>query len=176
MTRTAAERERDFSRLYLESFDYVYSFILARVAGDRRLAEDIAQETFTAAWLSFDRFQGASSFQTWVCSIANNKLRESYRKTIRREKHEFVFREEPYVLADGFNLEDTVLSRETGSAVLRVLSKLNPSYRYALILKYVDGLSVKQIARAMGKTQKAVDGILQRARGAFEKEYQQSEG
>jgi len=176
MMQTAAKREEEFSRLYSESFDYVYAFVLARTAGDGRLTEEIVQEAFTAAWLSFDRFQRTSSFQTWACSIARNKLRESYRKAIRREKREFVFKEEPADLADESNLEETVLSRETRSAVLRALSELSPSYRYALILKYVDGLSVKEVARVIGRSPKAVDGVLQRAKAAFETVYKQTEG
>jgi RNA polymerase sigma-70 factor (ECF subfamily) len=175
MTQSAAERERDFTKLYSESFDYIYAFLLSRTAGDKRLTEEIAQDTFAAAWLSFDRFQRESSFQTWVCAIARNKLNESYRKAIRREKREFVFKEEPVERADGFDLEEAVLSRETGREVLRALQSLSPSYRYALILKYVDGFSVKEIAGVMGRTAKAVDGVLQRAKAAFERAYLQAE-
>ena len=77
MSQIAAKREEEFSRLYSESFDYVYAFVLARTVGDRRLTEEIVQEAYTAAWLSFDRFQKTSSLQKWNCSLTKNKLRES---------------------------------------------------------------------------------------------------
>ena len=176
MSQIAAKREEEFSRLYSESFDYVYAFVLARTVGDRRLTEEIVQEAYTAAWLSFDRFQKTSSLQKWNCSITKNKLRESYRKAIRREKREFVFKEEPGDLEDKSSLEETVLSRERRDAVLKTLNELSPTYRYSLILKYVDRHSVKEIARIIGNSPKAVDGILQRARAAFEKQYKQTEG
>lgn len=175
MIQKIVERERDFSRLYSESFDYVYSFIFSRTAGDRLLTEEIVQDTFTAAWLSLERFCGTSSFQTWVCSIAKNKLRESYRKAIRRERREVLLHDETVEPVDDYCLEETILNRETGAEVLRALRKLNPSYRYALILKYVDGYSIKEIAAIMARSQKAIDGILQRAKVAFGAAYQQSE-
>lgn len=165
-----------FTDQYNQSFNYVYSYIFARTAGNSQLTEDIVQDTFAAAWLSLDCFDNKSSFRTWICSIAKNKLRESYRKAIYREKFEFPDSDNYLEIVSHFDLEQFVLDHETRLCVLNVLNEMNPMYRYALIMKYIDGLSVKEIAKVLGKSAKAVDGVLQRAKAVFEKAYLRMEG
>jgi len=74
------------------------------------------------------------------------------------------------------DLEKTVLDDETRLRVSKTLGCMNPLYRYALIMKYMDGLSVKEIARVLGRSGKAMDGVLQRAKAVFEKMYLTLEG
>ncbi|MEA4938437.1 MAG: RNA polymerase sigma factor [Christensenella sp.] len=171
MPNNASQQQETYARLYLESFDSVYAFVVSRCAGDRRMAEEIVQDAFTAAWVSFDRFHGESSFQTWVCSIARNKLNESYRKAIRREAFEFPADDALEQIAADVPLETEVLAHETQNDVQRALQSLRAPYRYVLILRYLDCCSIAQIARAMRRTPKAIDGLLQRAKAAFERVY-----
>lgn len=171
MPNDASQQQETYARLYLESFDSVYAFVVSRCAGDRRMAEEIVQDAFTAAWVSFDRFRGDSSFQTWVCSIARNKLNESYRKVIRREVFEFPADDALEQLASDVPLETEVLVHETQNDVQRALRSLRAPYRYVLILRYLDGYSIAEIARTMRRTPKAIDGLLQRAKAAFERVY-----
>ena len=163
-------KEQIFHELYLEVFDYVYSFVFVRTAYDARTTEDILQETFTAAWIAQERFQNKSAYRTWICAIARNKLREHYRRYAYAEKNEI--REEflPEQLSE-FNLEETVLAEEKRAQVSAALNQINPVYRYALIMKYIDGYSVKEIAQQLGRTSKAVDGLLQKAKKCFIREY-----
>ncbi|MNP81944.1 RNA polymerase sigma factor SigX [compost metagenome] len=70
-----------------------------------------------------------------------------------------------------FSPEAVVESHETRTQVLEALNQINSLYRYTLILKYIDGYSCKEIAGILGRTNKAVDGILQKAKGSFIKEY-----
>ncbi|MBF4692490.1 RNA polymerase sigma factor [Fusibacter ferrireducens] len=160
-----------FTEIYTQNFEYIYGYIFARTAGNRELTEEIVQETFAAAWSAIDRFNGKSTYATWLCSIAKNKLRESYRKTIYREKLELSDRDKLEEYADHFDLEKMVIDNETRLYVLEVLESMNPLYRYALIMKYIDGMSVKEISKVLGKTSKAIDGVLQRAKITFAKGY-----
>lgn len=166
-----ASKKEYFTEQYNQSFDYVYSFLFARTACDRQLTEDIVQDTFASAWLSLDRFNNKSSFRTWLCSIAKNKLRESYRKAICKEKFELPDNDSNIEHESSFDLEQLEISKETRLYVLKVLNEMNSVYRYTLIMKYMDGLSVKEIAKVIGRSAKAVDGVLQRAKAAFEKAY-----
>lgn len=169
-------RKEYFTDLYNQSFDYVYSYIFARTAGNGQLTEDIVQDTFAAAWLSLDSFDNKSSFRTWLCSIAKNKLRETYRRAIYREKFVFPDNDSFIEHESSFDLEQFELDNETRLCVLKVLNEMNPLYRYALIMKYIDGLSVKEIAKVLDRSAKAVDGVLQRAKAVFEKAYLKMEG
>lgn len=171
-----ASKKEYFTEQYNRSFDYVYSFILARTAGNKQLTEDIAQDTFSSAWSSLDRFNGKSSFRTWLCSIAKNKLRESYRKAICKEKFELPDNDSNIEHKSSFDLELLEITKETRMYVLKVLNEISPVYRYALIMKYMDGMSVKEIAKVLGRSAKAVDGVLQRAKAAFEKAYLTEKG
>jgi RNA polymerase sigma-70 factor, ECF subfamily len=169
-------RNELFTGLYNESFEYVYLYVFARTGGDRQLTEEIVQETFAAAWLSLDMFNKKSSYRTWLCSIAKNKLRESYRRAVYKEKLELPDNESLEKQASSIDIEKAALENETRFNVLKVLEELNPLYRYALIMKYIDGLSVKEIATVFCRSPKAVDGVLQRAKAVFEKAYMKLEG
>ncbi len=169
-------RHEFFTGLYNQSFAYVYAYVFARTAGNGQLTEEIVQDTFTAAWLSLGEFKQRSSWRTWLCSIAKNKLRESYRREILKEKLELLDNGSLDERPSGIALEEIVLDNETRLNVLRVLEGITPLYRYALILKYMDGMRVKEIAGVLDRSAKAVDGILQRAKNVFEKAYLMLEG
>ncbi|MFD1175267.1 RNA polymerase sigma factor [Paenibacillus puldeungensis] len=160
-----------FIQIYNESFEYVYSFVYSRTAGNRQVTEEIVQETFGAAWLTLDRFRQNSSYRTWLCSIAKNKLYAYYRKNTASAKYNPYEENLNLELPVEFNPEAVAESHETRAKVREALNQINPLYRYALILKYIDGYSCKEIAGILGRTNKAVDGILQKARGNFIKEY-----
>lgn len=176
MWKDELNKKEYFTEQYNQNFEYVYSYIYARTAGNSQLTEDIVQEAFDAAWLSLDRFKNKSSFRTWLCSIAKNKLKESYRRAIYKEKLELADNTGFIEHESSFNIEQSELDKETRLCVHKVLNELPPLYKYALILKYIDGLSVKEIAKVLGKSAKAIDGVLQRAKAAFEKAYLKMEG
>jgi RNA polymerase sigma-70 factor, ECF subfamily len=169
--RGAPGGEEQFTALYEQSFDYVYAFILARCASDRQMAEEIVQETFAAAWAAFAHFRGESSGRTWLCSIARYKLMEGYRRAIRREKREQPCEPLLDAVPIPLDLETAVLGSDTQARVLQALGCMNALYRYALVMRYMDGNGVPEIAKALGRTYKATDGILQRAKAEFAKYY-----
>ena len=170
------DREARFTELYNQCFGYVYAYILARSAGNAQLAEDIVQETFAAAWLALDRFRLESSRQTWLCAIAGNKLKESYRREIRREKREWPDLDTLAEAPDHLDVEQIALDAETRQRVVQALGHMNPLYRYALVMKYMDAMSVREIGAVIARSAKAADGVLQRARAMFIKEYLRMEG
>ena len=160
-----------FTELYNQNFEYVYSFVFTRPVCDAQLTEEIVQQTFTAAWLALDRFGFRSSHRTWLCAIAKNKLYEYYRKRTMLEKKQVFDTENLPELSSDFNLENIVLGIETKAQVQQALGRINPIYRYSLVMKYIDGYSIKQIGKLLGRTTKAADGVLQKAKSSFIKEY-----
>lgn len=165
--RVAAE---DLCRRHL---DGLYEFVHYRVGGDRATVEDLVQETFLVALEKLADFDGRSSLHTWLCGIAKNKIRTERRR--RRPKPlEDVLDEADdeidAILAQVARepLPDWVLERqETRDLVGATLSSLTPEYRDALVAKYVDGLSVAEMAARDGRGFKATESRLQRARVAF---------
>lgn len=165
------DKREEFSELYNENFDYVYSFVFIRTACDAQITEEIVQEAFTAAWQAQDRFRNKSTFRTWLCGIAKNKLYEYYRRNAANGENQIHSIESIEEQPSGFEIESIVLKNEMKTQVLKALNQINPIYRYTLIMKYIDGYSIKEIAKHLGRTTKAVDGVLQKSKNSFIKEY-----
>lgn len=170
-----SSKEERFTETYNTCFRSVYSFVLARTAGSRQMAEEIVQETFAAVWQSPHLFKEHSSYTTYLCGIAKNKLREQYRKRATAERFANDSAYLGYDLADNFNSEAIAISGETAQEVQKALTAIPEIYRYALVMKYIDECSVKEIARVLRRTPKAVDGLLQRAKSCFLKAYRKEQ-
>lgn len=158
-----------FKEIYEENFDAVYSFVYARMGGRTEAAMDIVQDTFISAMKSVGNFRGKSSCRTWLCGIARHKIYDYYRKEIAGSAVDYM--DGIQTEDDRYNLEEIVINKDIKNTVLEVLDKLNPNYRYVLILKYIEGLSMKEIGDILERTPKAIDGILQRAKVQFKNEY-----
>lgn len=161
--------EENFKKIYEANFNYVYSFIYSRVAGNKEVTEDIVQETFLSAFKGEAKFKGISSYKTWLCGIARNKILNYYRDNIKNDKLSYI--DELDCMEDTADVEMSVINDESRKIVLDTLNNIKPVYSCALILKYMDEYSIKEIAEFLSKTPKSIDGILQRAKVSFKKEY-----
>ncbi len=74
----------EFEEVYNKFQPDVYRFLLALTYYDQYAAEELTQETFYQAFLSFGRFRGECSLRTWLFQIAKN----IYAKYVRRESHQ----------------------------------------------------------------------------------------
>ena len=170
--REAAEA---FFRRHL---DALYEFVHYRVGRDRGLTEDVVQETMLVALERLQAFDGRSSLHTWLCGIAKNKLRSHRRKHRPVLIEDLLEETDPEIDAilsaiDREPLPDWALERqETQELVGATLSSLPPNYREILVHKYVNGLSVKEIAARGGHGDKATESTLARARTAFARIFQ----
>ncbi len=153
--------------------DALYEFVHYRVGGDRGAAEDVVQDTLLVALRGIGGFDGRSTLHTWLCGIAKNKIRAERRKRRPRPLEDVLEdadAEIHHILARVASepLPEWVLERrETEELVGATLSSLPPDYRRALVAKYVEGLSVAEIAAQSGKGVKAEESNLHRARLAF---------
>jgi RNA polymerase sigma-70 factor (ECF subfamily) len=151
---------------YEEHFDALFSYIWWRSGAQRELAEDATQETWLTAVRKIRSFDPErADFPSWLRGIANNILRNCFRKTARRSASSTPFDEKAHGSAAAIG-ENNVPTRPSQLVAL-ALSDLPERYEEALRAKYLEGLSVLQIASAWGETEKAVESVLSRARQAF---------
>jgi RNA polymerase sigma-70 factor, ECF subfamily len=145
--------------LYDEALPQVYGYLLSR-CGRRVLAEDLTAETFLAA-------VGAAGPLSvgWLIGVARHKLADHWRRQAREERGLSLLPTEPDP-----HWEDCVLDAVTAH---EVLDRLGPHHRLALTLRYLDGLSVPEVARLLDRTLHATEALLVRARSAFRREYDQ---
>lgn len=161
--------KENFKEIYETNFNYVYSFVFLRLAANKEATEDIVQETFISAMKGFASYKGTSSYKTWLCGIAKNKILNYYRNNIQKES--FACAEELDYVEDKQDIELMVMNLETRKVILETLNNLKPIYMYVLILKYIDNYSVNDIAKNLCKTPKSIDGLLQRSKVSFKKEF-----
>lgn len=121
-------------------------------------------------------YAGRSSVFSWICGIARNKIAQLHTKRGKASKIEAVLStvngEIDLILqqVDRSPLPEEILEREeVRHMVGAAMASLQPVYRQVLDLKYLSGLPVKDIAAQLGKTPKAVESMLTRAREAFQK-------
>lgn len=148
--------EREFERLYRESFSTVYSFIRARMACDAD-AEDIVSEAFIKAARAFDSFDPArAKFSTWVITIARNCMISYYRSQRPTVAIEDV--SEGAFAQDGHEdaITDLILVKE-------LLACLDDEEREMVAMKYRDGMRNVEIASALGINASTVSTKLSRA-------------
>ena len=151
-----------FRRWYERAVVVVYRYLHGRCAGDTTLAEELTQATFIQAIDRRHSYEGRAESTTWLCAIARNLLTDHYRRLDRDERRHMrlVVREIPNrpPQADGIR---AVEDREEILVALRSLPALQ---RAAVVLCYVDGLSVREAASTLGRSESATESLLSRAR------------
>ena len=166
-----------FDPLYKQLAKPVFKFIAKRIGASPHATEEVFEETMVAAWKGFKTFNYKSSYFTWVCRIALNKIADYYRGQVH-ERSKFVA---PF-LEEIANIEDNCLSPEEQMALddLRVsirncLNILPGEKRNLLYLRYWEKLTIKEIAKRTGSSERKVEGKIYRAKQSlktiFEEEY-----
>jgi len=148
---------------------------VGRKVGDKKDVEEIVQDTLLAAYDSLPLFKGNSSLFTWVCAIARHEIADFYRK---QKIKKVVFSKLPFLknlVSEALGPELAYQELEKKRQILKALKNLREGYGKILRLKYIDGLSMKEIAERLDITVKAVESRLTRARLAFQKAYESDE-
>ena len=135
-----------------------------RMLGESTAAEDAAQETFWRAYQNLKRYDPQRPFTTWLLSIAAHYCIDQQRK---RKYPVFELDEFPdFDLADPEvpNPESAAISGAEDEALHRLINKLSPLDRAAVILKYWYGCSEEEISEMLSLTISAVKSRLHRSR------------
>ena len=147
--------------------DHVYGYVRARLAPRQDQIEDLVQEVFLSAWESLTRYRGDGSLQAWVMGIARHKVEDYYRQRLRapeplddRDQDSTL---PPVALEIHQFLEQDQLRNKTW----QILAGLPEQYRLALIWRYWEKSSARDMAFKTGKTEKAIERLLARARAEF---------
>ena len=151
----AADEEKELEAAFLSAYDQyadaLFRHCMIRVR-DREAAKDVVQETFARTWLYLADRNEVTYMRAFLYRIANNLIVDQ----ARRKKAVSL---EAMMENDGFEPEDE--ARETRDVVsldraLVLLATLDETYRSAVTMRYVDGMSPKEIALVLGLTENAV--------------------
>ncbi len=151
--------------LYDTALGEVYGYLVLR-CGSPTVAEDLTSETFLAAADAVRRRPPTDLTVAWLIGIARHKLADHWRRRAREERLLKAVDAEPEVNDHTWEVAlDPMAARRT-------LAALGSHHRGALTLRYVDGLTVRDVAECLGRTEKATEVLLVRARAAFRQEYE----
>lgn len=167
--------EAAFRDLFDRFFPRLYRFALARVGGDPDTAQDIVQQTFCNAIERLDSYRGEAALYTWFCQICRNVVMDHYRSKGRGAARVVLLEDQPNarailesLAAPATDQPDTGAWREQVHRIVEVtLDALPGRYGDVLEWKYIDGLSVKEIANRLDLGSKAAESLLTRARESF---------
>jgi RNA polymerase sigma-70 factor (ECF subfamily) len=118
--------------------------VVYRMCGDVHLAEDAAQDAFIRAWEALPRYRHRGTFKAWLYRIALNCTRDVLRR--RRPTADV---ESLPLRSDAPSPERQVVRREWAQRVQEAVLRLTEARRAALVLREYEGLSYKEIARAL---------------------------
>jgi RNA polymerase sigma-70 factor (ECF subfamily) len=157
----AKEGDADALRfLYLRFADNVYGYVCS-IVRDEHEAEDVTQQIFAKLMTALQRYEPRSvPFSAWILRIAHNAAIDHMRAR----------RAVPCEEVRSPELEDGDISRERSRDLQAALSKLPPEQRDVIVMRFVLGLSPKEIADRIGRSEDAVHGLQHRGRTTLRRE------
>lgn len=155
---------RQFYRLWKPKLS---AYVVSRVKSCED-AEEIVQDSFLSFLDSLPLFSFRSSLGTFLVAIARHEVADYYRRLYAKRAIRCV----PFV--DQVYTSPMYSARETREEFERALARIEPRERRLLLWKYEEKLSVKEMARKLGVSVKAVESRLFRARKAFGVAYEKA--
>lgn len=169
--RMLAGEERAFDEFFDANFRPLYRFALRRLAGDAGAAEDVAQRTLCAAIDKLASWRGEAQLLTWLCAICRREVANHFRREHRAGATVELTDDLPEVraalesaLIEPESPEGNTLRQELIAMVHVALDHVPPHYAQLLEWKYLEDVSVNEMAGRIGSTPKATESMLTRAR------------
>ena len=164
----AVERTRD------DGHGDFASNLALRLASDPADSGDIVQDVFLKVFRNIHTFRGQSSLRTWIYRIAVNEA-HNRRRWIFRHKHNEVGLEddrdetphERELANDGPSPFDCALNEEKHALIEQALSRINPSFREAVVLRDIEDLNYEEIAEVLNISMGTVKSRILRGREAL---------
>lgn len=155
---------QDFEQQFKDAFerhsDELFRHSAMRLS-DRERALELTQETFLRAWEYVQKGEEIRDFRPFLFKTLKNLIIDEYRKMKTYSLEAMVEATETQDIemllpSDDTNTLEAAMERLDGKRALKALEKLPDLYREALMLRYVDGFSPKEIADIIGESQTLV--------------------
>jgi RNA polymerase sigma-70 factor (ECF subfamily) len=166
--------ERAFHEFFDRHFRGLFRFALSRLGQDEDAAEEIAQATLCKAIRKLGTYRGEAALFTWLCTFCRHEISAYYRRQGVVATQVDLVEDLPEIRAAleslGTELDDpgaALDQKELGRLVQITLDQLPGRYGSALEWKYLEEMSVKEIAVRLDLSPKAAESLLTRAREAF---------
>ena len=164
-----------FDAFFNEYYPKRYRFVKRRMPQDAAAAEDVAQATLCRALESLRGYRGEASLMTWLCTLCRREMSARWEETRAWSAAPRLAEDDPAIRA----ALESLLCGEPGDplrsagreqmreSILAALDYLPAPYGDILEWKYLREMSMAEIAQRLGRSPKAVESLLTRAREAF---------
>lgn len=152
--------------------DAIYRYVRRRLIPRVDLVDDLVQEVFLAAWSHLGEYRGTSPLRSWVLGIARHKVEDHYRARLRAP--EAIPNEEgPFLESLGMDsqIDEALDFARLQQRTRQILAELPEAYAVALLWRYWEKRSAQEMARETGRSEKAVERLLARAREQFRRRW-----
>lgn len=158
-----------FEIIYKQVSTPLFKFIAKRLGRDEETVEEIFEETMVAGWRGYKSFKHKSSYFTWLCRIALNKIADYYHDQVNSRSKWIVPLLDSMAEADNHSLspEESLALKELKKSVNACLDLLPTDKRQLLWFRYWKDLSYTEISKLMGISERAVEGRIYRAKEEF---------
>jgi RNA polymerase sigma-70 factor, ECF subfamily len=155
------------ARLVAAHLDAVYAYARHRLSPHADLVDDVVQDVFLAALKGLATFEGQSSLRTWLVAIARHKIEDIYRQRLRAALALDLDSTEDEPASIEIPLDEQIDKARASAKTRRVLQRMPERYAFILLWRYWEQRSARDVAAAIGTTEKSVERLLARARAKF---------
>ena len=161
-----------FNNLMQKYEKYVYTIAFG-FGKNQDNALDITQNVFTKVYQKLSTYRKQSSFKSWLARISYNEGVNWVRANQHLKEHD-TFDDRNEALAPIISNEDEYLAKENKSELIRSLYSLNTRHRLAVVLRYFEDMSIKEIAGTLDCSEGVVKNILFRSLRKLKENMQQN--
>ncbi|MBT6691302.1 RNA polymerase sigma factor [Candidatus Parcubacteria bacterium] len=148
-----------FAFFYDKYVTRIYRFVLIKVS-NKQVAEDLTQDIFLKTWQHLVDKRNVKSFQAFIFRVARNRVIDHYRQS---NKQELPLEYVPEIIDMSDNIEKDLDKAIDKDKLLQKIQQLKPTYQEVLLLRYLEDLSIDDIARVIQKDKNNVRVIIHRA-------------
>ena len=148
--------------------NFVYRFL-----GDYEACVDVVQETMIKVYRYKDSYSSVAKFSTWIYTIAGNLARTEYKRQRRRNFfsiNDYGEDHSTYDLPDESSRPDVITDSGIKDEIIqKALLKVKETYREAVILRDIQGLSYEEISEILGMNEGTIKSRINRGRAQLQK-------
>ena len=154
-----ANPHKEFSKIYDKCIDKIYRFIFLKV-NSQEIAQDLSSETFLRGWEAYKSNPKIDNPFAFLYRIARNLVTDYYRQKARTQ---FVSPEAVPIIDPNPGIEEKAVLNSDLEQIKAVLADLKEEYQNVIIWRYLDDLSIPEVAKMLDKSEEATRVTLHRA-------------
>ena len=160
-----------FEEIYRAHQADVYRFLMRLTGGNAALSEELTQETFYRAFLSFQKFRGECQMRTWLCQIAKNLYAHQIKNEMRQRKYTEQEQQQPDT-----GMQSAVEQREQLERLREAVSRLEEPARSVAEYRLYSEMSYAEIAKLLHIRENTAMVIFSRAKAKIRKTLKEEYG